>query len=95
MSVSDIIAWENGEMTEKEEIKFFQKLIDSGQVWHLQGMYGRRAMELIELGFVTLGSKGHHDYYGNYVPSKTEVQAGTKGSPEYVKKMKKKLEEVL
>lgn len=95
MTVNEIIKWENGEMTEKEEIKFFQKLINSGQVWHLQGMYGRRASELLEAGLVTLGDKGYHDYYGNYVPSKKEVKSGTKGSPEYVKKMKKKLEDVL
>jgi hypothetical protein len=30
-----------------------------------------------------LGEEGHLDYYGNYVPSRYEVEPGTKGSPEY------------
>jgi len=37
-------------MTEKEEIIFFQKLIDSGMAWNLQGHYGRQAAYLIEAG---------------------------------------------
>jgi len=50
IDVSDIIAWENGDMTEDQEIVFFQKLIDSGQAWTLQGFYGRHAMYLINAG---------------------------------------------
>ena len=48
--VDKIIAWENGEMSDKDEIKFFQELINSGQAWTLQGAYGRMARDLIELG---------------------------------------------
>lgn len=89
INVKDVIAWEETGMSPDKEAKFFQKLINSGEVWHLQGAYGRRAMELIEEGVVTLGKKGHRDYYGNYVPSRYEVEAGTKGSPQYAKKMRK------
>jgi hypothetical protein len=39
-----------------------------------------------------LGLKGHRDYYGNYVPSRFEVQKGTKGSIEFVKQMTKERE---
>lgn len=93
--VDKIIKWEGEGMNPKEEAKFFQELVNSGQAWRLQGAYGRRAMELIRAGVIMLGKKGHHDYYGNYVPSRYDVKAGTKGSPQYAKKMKKKLEEMM
>jgi len=47
-----IISWEGGTMSAKEEVKFFQELVDSGLAWQLQGMYGRRAMDLIRAGLV-------------------------------------------
>ena len=47
---TNIIEYENGEMEEKETIVFFQKLIDSGLVFKLQGHYGRTASRLIEAG---------------------------------------------
>ena len=49
-TVDFVIAFEGGELNEKELIKGFQKLIDSGQAWTLQGIYGRMATRLIELG---------------------------------------------
>lgn len=50
--VDEIIAYESGELTSEEEIiDFFQKLIDSGLAWKLQGSYGRMAMHLINNGF--------------------------------------------
>jgi len=54
----------------------------------LQGSYGREAMAMLESGECILGETGHRDYYGNYIPSRHEVQAGTKGSVEYQNKMK-------
>ena len=65
-------------------IEGYQKLIDNGQAWHLEGSVGRNAMALIEAGKCTLGPKGFRDFYGNYVPSKFEVEPGTKGSQEFV-----------
>lgn len=50
--INDIMAWENGEMDEEREEVFFQKLVDSGLAWTLQGMYGRRAKELIRMGII-------------------------------------------
>ena len=46
-----IIAYENGEIESVEELADgFQKLIDSGIVWRLQGSYSRTALALIENG---------------------------------------------
>lgn len=60
-----------------------QDLIDSGTAWKLEGSIGRQCMAAIEAGQAMLGPKGHRDYYGNYIPSRFEVEPGTMGSPEY------------
>ena len=49
----DIIAYENGEMPYQEMLVFFQKLVDSGFAWQLQGSYGRTAKDLIEQGLIS------------------------------------------
>ena len=60
-----------------------QGLIDSGMAWRLEGSVGRAAMDAIENGACILGEVGHRDYWGNYIPSRHEVEPGTKGSIEY------------
>jgi hypothetical protein len=71
-------------LDEDDNVRLFQDLIDTGMAWRLEGAVGREAMRLIDAGQCTLGDVGHRDYYGNYVPSKTEVQSGTKGSDAFV-----------
>ena len=51
--VNDIMTYEDGELNEEDSIVLFQKLIDSGQVWTLQGHYGHTAKYLIEQGLCT------------------------------------------
>jgi hypothetical protein len=51
--LESIIAYEQGELDEEEEITLFQKLIDSGMAWVLQGHYGRTAEYLIRIGECT------------------------------------------
>jgi hypothetical protein len=51
--VVEIIRYESGEMSNEQAVKFFQKLIDSGLAWKLQGHYGRAAESLIEQGLCT------------------------------------------
>ena len=70
---------------DKKYIKEYQKLINSGQAWYLEGSIGREAMNLINNGYCYLGLTGHKDFYGNYVPGRYEVKPGTKGSIEFVK----------
>ena len=48
--IDDIIKYESGDMTQEEQIKFIQRMIDDGTVWHLQGSYGRMATTLIRAG---------------------------------------------
>jgi hypothetical protein len=45
-------------MSDEEEITFFQALINNGMAWTLQGMYGRRATELIKAGLCTYWQGG-------------------------------------
>ncbi len=45
-----IIKYEDGTLTPVEIMVGFQKMINSGIVWHLQGSYGRTAEALIEAG---------------------------------------------
>lgn len=61
-----------------------QGLINSGLAWRLEGTIGRQCMAAIEAGACMLGKAGHRDYWGNYVPSRDEVKAGTKGSFDFV-----------
>jgi hypothetical protein len=54
--VGFVMAYEGGELDDDEIVKGFQHLIDNGQVWHLQGSYGRQAQRLIDDGWCTLRS---------------------------------------
>lgn len=48
--INQIMAYEAGELNEEETIELFQKLIDNGMAWSLQGHYGRTAAMLIDNG---------------------------------------------
>lgn len=84
MTNIDYTALWREDATEDETLALYQHLVDTGQAWTLEGHVGRTAMALIEAGQITLGEQGHRDYYGNYVPSRFEVEPGTKGSQEFV-----------
>lgn len=75
--------WEE-DATEEEFIGAYQELINTGQAWRMEGSVGRQAMALIEAGICALGESDHRDYYGNHVPSRDQVQEGTKGSVQFV-----------
>ena len=57
-----------------------QKLIDSGQAWHMEGHIGRQAMNALQIGACMLPTERHTDAYGNTVPSRYDVKPGTTGS---------------
>lgn len=47
---SNLIAYENGELSEQDIVVLFQHLIRTGQVWQMHPSYGRVAAVLIENG---------------------------------------------
>jgi len=68
--VSDIMAFESGEMSEAEMIKMFQSMVNTGSVWGLQGSYGRTAQSLLDAGLIQYPKKKTQDYYGNPIPTR-------------------------
>lgn len=60
-----------------------QAIIDNGLAWQLEGSVGRHAMDYIDAGICMLGRNSFTDHYGNHIPSRFEVEPGTKGSGEY------------
>ena len=85
MTLSQILKFE-GEV-DCDELEYYanmQQLINSGSAWSFQGSYGRTMMEALESGRCMLGEQPARDYYGNRIPSRHEVQEGTKGSRQYV-----------
>jgi hypothetical protein len=87
MSIQDVIDYENGDLSEEDTADLFQRMINSGDVWALQGAYGRAARDMIDAGWCVLGEHQTHDYYGNFVPSRFQVHEGTPGSISYAKKV--------
>lgn len=49
-----IMEWEGGDMDEADAVVGFQHLIDTGDAWTLQGMYGRQAKAFIDAGLCHL-----------------------------------------
>lgn len=64
-----------------------QRQINSGQIWLLEGHAGRTAMAAINQGLVMVGLESRRDYWGNKIPSRSELQPGTKGTRGYVVKL--------
>jgi hypothetical protein len=53
-NLTQLIAYEQGELDHEETVDLFQEMIDSGVVWELQGSYGREANALLEAGEIYL-----------------------------------------
>jgi hypothetical protein len=49
--VDNIIAYEQGELNDREVVCLFADLVRSGMAWSLQGSYGRTANALIKEGW--------------------------------------------
>lgn len=55
--VDDIMDYESGQMSEDDIPGFFQRLVNSGAAWSLQGHYGRTAQQLIDAGIISAKGK--------------------------------------
>ena len=71
------------DIDELDYYRSIQRAINA-KSWSFQGSYGRVMMEAISYGYCLLGKEYAHDYYGNRIPSRSEVREGSKGSYEYV-----------
>ena len=59
--VGNLMAYEAGELSDEDTLKFYGELIQCGLAWSLQGSYGRQAESLIEAGLVN--ELGEVDWY--------------------------------
>jgi hypothetical protein len=56
-TVSEFDAYETGMMTDDEVVDFFQRLVDFGVIWQLQGHYQRTLRSLVQAEMVNLPVK--------------------------------------
>ncbi len=54
----NISAFEDGKLDDASVNELFQHLVDTGQVWEMEEIYGRQAVELAEAGRITLPNFG-------------------------------------
>lgn len=86
--LEDVITLEEDEdATAEDETAALQRLISQG-LWSLQGHTGRAMMDAIGGGYCVLGPEGARDYYGNRLPSRTDVKPGTLGSIGYANELR-------
>jgi hypothetical protein len=52
VDIDDIMAFEDGTISQDRKVTMFQHLVDTGHAWTLQGFYGREACQLIVAGLV-------------------------------------------
>lgn len=60
--VGQIMAYEDGDLSDAEVLDLFASLVASGMAWQLQGSYGRQAVALIDGGLIT--AEGDVTEYG-------------------------------
>ena len=70
------------ELQKQYNVTKTQELINSGDIWKFEGSMGRFAMECLEAGVCFLPDRNTYDYYGNMIPARGFLEAGTKGSLE-------------
>ena len=54
----NISAYEDGKLDDGAVNELFQHLVNTGQVWEMEANYGKKAVELAEVGRITIPSFG-------------------------------------
>jgi hypothetical protein len=67
VSVSDIIRYEEGDMTVREMVYFFSLLIRSGMLNRMQGSYERMAMQLFQYGLLDASGQVNRDNLEDFI----------------------------
>lgn len=57
-----------------------QESLNTGLCWEMEGSVGRNASALLDSGACMLPLERKRDYYGSTVPSRKDVEEGSKGS---------------
>ena len=65
----------------------WQMQINSGDCWNTSGSIGRTAHEMIREGFLLLGKERRSGAYGQSIPGRGDIAAGSSGSAAYVRTM--------
>jgi hypothetical protein len=78
-----IWSFEEGNLNEELVAPLYQFIINSGDVWNLQGFHGSQAIFLIEEGVCVFGEKPFTNAYGMFYPSRFDVSDHEPGSIEY------------
>ena len=82
-AIWDIMA--DPDINNKEELAMLQKLVDSGEIWHMEGFIGRIAADLLEYGYLKYPENRTYDFYHNPVPTRKEWEAYKKHQAELEK----------
>jgi hypothetical protein len=69
-------------LQEQNGLTQLQLFVETGDAWITEGSIGRAAMEALESGACFLPDKVYFDAYGNKVPARSMLKAGSKGTLE-------------
>ena len=73
-TVDLMIRYECGELVFSEQVQLFAELIKSGQVWNLQGSYGRMARYYIDADLISTKGVINNQILKMYIDDETLKQ---------------------
>ena len=87
--INDVMtAFVDEDADEQAQVEAIQRMISAG-VWGLEGHTGRTMDAFIEAGLCVLGPTSARTYWGSFIPSRSQVKSGTKGSIAYANNLRR------